>query len=60
MGDYDIFSIATSRNMNEINKLKEKIQSHNKVREIKTSIWVDQFLLCPQNYELEPLLEKNR
>jgi DNA-binding Lrp family transcriptional regulator len=59
MGEYDIFSIATSRNMNEINKLKEKIQSHNKVREVKISIWVDQFLLCPQNFELEPLMEEN-
>jgi DNA-binding Lrp family transcriptional regulator len=60
MGEYDVFSIATSPNMNEINKLKEKIQSHRKVREVKTSIWVDQFLLCPQNFELEPLLEENR
>ena len=57
MGEYDIFSIATTGNMNEMNNLKEKIQSHNRVREVKTSIWVDQFLLCPQNFELEPLLE---
>lgn len=57
MGEYDIFSIATRRNMNEMNSLKETIQSHNMVREVKTSIWVDQFLLCPQNFELEPLIE---
>ena len=56
MGEYDIFSIATRRNMNEMNSLKETIQSHNMVREVKTSIWVDQFLLCPQNFELEPLI----
>lgn len=53
MGEYDIFSIATRRNMNEMNNLKETIQSHRMVREVKTSIWVDQFLLCPQNFELE-------
>ena len=53
MGEYDIFSIATRKNMNEMNNLKETIQSHRMVREVKTSIWVDQFLLCPQNFELE-------
>ena len=58
LGEYDIFTIATARNMNEMNNLKEHIQSHNMVREVKTSIWVDQFLLCPQNFELEPLLEE--
>jgi DNA-binding Lrp family transcriptional regulator len=57
LGEYDIFTIATARNMNEMNNLKEHIQSHTMVREVKTSIWVDQFLLCPQNFELEPLLE---
>jgi DNA-binding Lrp family transcriptional regulator len=57
LGEYDIFTIATARNMNEMNNLKERIQSHNMVREVQTSIWVDQFLLCPQNFELEPLLE---
>jgi DNA-binding Lrp family transcriptional regulator len=60
MGKYNVFSIATRPNMNEINKLKEKIQSHNKVRDVRTSIWVDKFLLCPQNFELELLLETNQ
>ena len=54
LGEYDIFSIATRKSMNEMNNLKETIQSHRMVREVKTSIWVDQFLLCPQNFELEP------
>lgn len=53
MGEYDIFSIVTRKSMNDMNTLKETIQSHRMVREIKTSIWVDQFLLCPQNFELE-------
>lgn len=57
MGEYDIFAIATRKTMNDMNSLKEIIQSHRMVREVKTSIWVDQFLLCPQNFELEPLIE---
>jgi DNA-binding Lrp family transcriptional regulator len=60
MGSYDIFAIAMKRNMNEMNALKETIQSHTKVNDVQTNIWVDQFLLCPQNFELEPLLEAGR
>ena len=60
MGSYDVFAIAMKRNMNEMNALKETIQSHTKVNEVQTNIWVDQFLLCPQNFELEPLLEAGR
>jgi len=54
MGQYDVFAIAATRTMNEMNALKEAIQSHTKVTDVKASIWVDQFLLCPQNFELEP------
>ena len=60
MGQIDVFAVATTRTMNEMNALKESIQSHGKVKEVKASIWVDQFLLCPQNFELEPLLEGQR
>ncbi len=60
MGNYDVFAIAMKRNMNEMNTLKETIQSHTKVNDVQTNIWVDQFLLCPQNFELEPLLEARR
>jgi DNA-binding Lrp family transcriptional regulator len=60
MGSYDVFAVAMKRNMNEMNALKETIQSHTKVNDVQTNIWVDQFLLCPQNFELEPLLEAKR
>jgi hypothetical protein len=43
--------------MNEMNALKESIQAHGMVKDVKASIWVDQFLLCPQNFELEPAAE---
>jgi DNA-binding Lrp family transcriptional regulator len=60
MGQIDVFAIAATRTMNEMNALKEHIQGHAKVKDVKASIWVDQFLLCPQNFELEPLLEEKR
>ena len=60
VGQYDVFAVAATRTMNEMNTLKEHIQGHGKVKDVKASIWVDQFLLCPQNFELEPLLEAQR
>jgi len=53
MGQCPILAIAATRTMNDMNALKEAIQSHTKVTDAKASIWVDQFLLCPQNFELE-------
>ena len=60
MGSYDVFALAMKRNMKEMNTLKETIQNHVNVNDVQTNIWVDQFLLCPQNFELEPLLEVKR
>jgi len=60
MGQIDVFAVAATRTMNEMNALKETIQAHGMVKDVKASIWVDQFLLCPQNYELEPTPEANR
>jgi DNA-binding Lrp family transcriptional regulator len=57
MGQFDVVAITASNSMNEMNRLKESIQSHKMVREVKTSIWVDRILLCPQNFEIEKLLE---
>jgi len=54
MGQHPILAIAATQTMNEMNTLKEAIQSHTKVHDAKASIWVDQTLLCPQNFELEP------
>ena len=57
VGRHDIFAIAMKKDMGEMNRLREHIRSLPNVNEVKTSIWVDQFLLCPQNFELEPLQE---
>lgn len=56
MGKYDAFAIVMKPSMAEMNNLKETIQSHPKIRGVKTSIWVEQFLLCPNNFELEKLI----
>ena len=60
VGRHDIFAIAMKKNMGEMNRLREHIRSIPNVNEVRTSIWVDQFLLCPQNFELEPLQETKK
>ena len=59
MGMQNIFAIAVLRSMKELNLLRESIKGLTHVKELKTSIWVDDVLLCPENFELE-LLKENR
>ena len=59
MGMQNIFAIAVLRSMKELNILRESIKGLTHVKELKTSIWVDDVLLCPENFELE-LLKENR
>jgi DNA-binding Lrp family transcriptional regulator len=54
MGQIDALAIAATPTMKEMSALKDTIQRHRSVKEVKASIWVDQFLLCPQNFELPP------
>ena len=50
-------SFAVLKNMKELNVLRESINGLSHVKELKTSIWVDDVLLCPENFELEKLKE---
>jgi DNA-binding Lrp family transcriptional regulator len=54
MGQIDALAIAATPTMNEMSALKDTIQSHPRVKDVKASIWVDQYMLCPQNFELPP------
>lgn len=57
MGMQNIFAIAVLQSMKELNVLRESIKGITQVNELKTSIWVDDILLCPENFELELLKE---
>ena len=57
MGMQNIFAIAVLRSLKELNVLREFIKGNVHVKELKTSIWVDDILLCPENFELELLKE---
>ena len=55
MGKHDIFCIAVLKNVGRLSQVKDLIKGHPVVREVTTSIWVDEILLCPENFEFEPL-----
>lgn len=55
MGSYDIFCITVLRNVGRLSEVRELIKGHPVVREVTTSIWVDEILLCPENFEFEHL-----
>ena len=52
MGRHSIFAVAIVKNITELNQVKESIKGNPMVREITTSIWVNEILLCPQNFDL--------
>ena len=51
MGRHDIFCFAVLRNVGRLSQVKDLIKGHPVVREVTTSIWVDEILLCPENFE---------
>jgi DNA-binding Lrp family transcriptional regulator len=53
MGKHDIFCIAVLKNVGRLSQVKDLIKGHPAVREVTTSIWVDEILLCPENFEFQ-------
>jgi DNA-binding Lrp family transcriptional regulator len=57
MGKHDIFAIAVLKNVDRLSQVKESIKGHPLVREVTASIWVNEILLCPENFEFQLLEE---
>jgi len=55
MGKHDIFCIVITKNVGRLSQVKDLIKGHPAVREVTTSIWVDEILLCPENFEFKHL-----
>ncbi len=53
MGRHSIFAVAIVKNVTKLSQVKEIIKGHPMVREITTSIWVNDILLCPENFDLK-------
>jgi DNA-binding Lrp family transcriptional regulator len=59
MGAHNIFMIALLQNVKELNILRESVKSLSHVRDVKTSLWVEDLLLCPENFELSQIMERS-
>ncbi|WXG43691.1 MAG: Lrp/AsnC family transcriptional regulator [Promethearchaeati archaeon SRVP18_Atabeyarchaeia-1] len=53
MGRHNIFALAVLRNVGRVGQVKEYIKRHPMVEEVTASIWVDEILLCPENFEFQ-------
>ncbi len=58
VGRDNIFAIAVLKNVGRLSQVKEFIQGHPEVSEVTASIWVDDILLCPENFEFEHIGKK--
>ncbi len=58
MGMHNLFAIAVLKNVGRLSQLKEAVKGHPMVREVSASIWVDEILLCPENFEFARLRRK--
>ncbi|XHH10106.1 MAG: Lrp/AsnC family transcriptional regulator [Candidatus Bathyarchaeia archaeon] len=52
MGRHSIFAVAIVKDVTGLSQIKELIKGNPLVREVTTSIWVDDILLCPENFDL--------
>jgi len=58
MGRHNIFALAVLKNVGRLSQVKETIKGHPMVDEVVASIWIDEILLCPENFEFEQLKRK--
>jgi len=58
MGMHNLFAVAVLKNVGRLSQLKESIKGHPMVREVSASIWVEEILLCPENFEFGHLRRK--
>jgi DNA-binding Lrp family transcriptional regulator len=58
MGRDNVFAIAVLKNVGRLSQVKEYIQGYPKITEVSVSIWVDEILLCPENFEFDHLETK--
>lgn len=53
MGKYNLFAMAIFRSITRIGEVRDIIKGHPYIKNVSTSIWVGQVLLCPENFEFD-------
>lgn len=55
IGRYNLFVVLVLENVSKLNVIKEYIKGHPRIKDLEASIWVDEILLCPENFDFEML-----
>ena len=56
LGRKDIFAIAFLESVEELSRINFRLKGLEGVREVKSSIWIDDYLLCPENFDLSKVV----
>jgi DNA-binding Lrp family transcriptional regulator len=52
LGRKDIFAIAFLESVEELSSINFQLKGLEGVREVKSSIWIEDYMLCPENFDL--------
>jgi DNA-binding Lrp family transcriptional regulator len=52
LGRKDIFAIAFLESVEELSRISFQLKGLEGVREVKSSIWIEDYMLCPENFDL--------
>jgi DNA-binding Lrp family transcriptional regulator len=52
LGRKDIFAIAFLESVEELSRINIRLKGLEGVREVKSSIWIEDHMLCPENFDL--------
>jgi len=55
IGRDSLFILAIFKEINRLGEVRDLIKSHPHVKNIGINIWVGEVLLCPENFDLNPL-----
>ena len=56
IGRRDLFAVALLGDVGELNQLNAFLKGLPWVNEVKSSLWVGEYLLCPENFELDRVM----
>ena len=56
LGRKDIFAIVFLESVEDLSRINLHLRGLSGVREVKSSIWIDDFLLCPENFDLSRMV----
>lgn len=57
LGMKDVFAIAFLETVGDLSRLLSFVKGLEGVKEVKSSIWVDDYMLCPENFDLSRVMK---